>query len=538
MIFQTRQVNGATGMQRCKALVVAALVLVGTVGCTDMLVEPRSTVTGANIFNDEGSYRAFLAKIYAGLAVTGQQGPAGSGDIQGIDEGFSHYIRLLWQLQELPTDAAVLGWGDEGIPELTTMVWGEANPFLSAMYSRVFFQVAMANEFLRETEDARLTERGVSDGLRAQIQQYRAEARFLRALSYWHGIDLFGNIPLVDEDFTIGATPPEQSTRAEIFAFIESELSAIQSELPPPGAGQYGRADQGAALMLLAHLYINAEVYVGGDRSGDALAAASSVINSGAYSLDDNYLRMFMADNDDSPELIFAVPQDGLNTQSFGGTTFLTHAAVGGNMNPADFGIDFGWWGLRVTPQVVGLFGDLNGSDARSGFFFTDGQSVEINSLPDFHQGIAAPKYQNITSTGAPGSDPGFADVDYPMFRLGDAYLLYAEAHLRGGGGSEAEALGYVNALRERSFGDDSGNISAAELTLDFILDERGRELLWEGHRRTDLIRFGVFTGDARVWAFKGGTPGGQGTPQHLDLYPIPAAELVANPNLEQNPGY
>ena len=203
----------------CRALSVAALLIAG-LGCTDVTTAPKSTVTGANVFNDPASYRAFLAKIYAGLAVTGEQGPAGKPDIQGIDEGFSQYVRLLWQMEELPTDEAVIAWNDTGVQELNTQIWGTSNQFLNAMYYRIFFQVAMVNEFLRETTDAKLTERGATDALKAQVQTYRAEARFLRALSYWHGIDLFGSIPLVVETDPIGSTPPKQASRTDLFNYV------------------------------------------------------------------------------------------------------------------------------------------------------------------------------------------------------------------------------------------------------------------------------------------------------------------------------
>lgn len=525
-----------------KTMLVTAAVLVAGAGCTDLVVEPKSTVTGANIFNDTGSYESFLARIYGGLAITGQQGPAGQGDISGIDEGFSHYIRLLWQMNELPTDEAVIAWGDQGVQELNTMNWGDDNQFLGSMYYRVYFQVAMANEFLRETTDDKLTSRGVDGALRAEIQQFRAEARFLRALSYWHGIDIFGPIPLVDENFAIGATPPAQATRAEVYQFVVDELTAIRGELPAAGAGEYGRADQGAVAMLLAKVYMNAEVYTGAAAYSQAMAEIQAAIGSGAYELDDEYVEIFLADNHTSPEIIFAVPQDGVRTQSYGGTTFLTHASVGGSMNATDdYGLDGGWWGLRIQPEVVTLFngGALPSGDARADdILYTDGQNLAVSSLTNFNDGYAAPKYRNITSTGAQGSNLGFADVDYPMFRLGDAYLMYAEAHLRGGGGDLATAVGYVNELRERAYGDDSGNITGPDLTLDFVLDERARELYWEGHRRTDLIRYGLFTGAGYLWSWKGGTLAGAATAEFKNLYPLPASELLANPNLEQNDGY
>jgi hypothetical protein len=514
----------------------ATLLFLGGAACTDLTLEPKSTVTEANVFTDVGSYRAFIAKVYTGLAVSGQQGGAGRPDLDpAFDEGFSQYMRVYWQMQELPTDEAVIGWGDLGIPEMNTQGWGVSNGFVVAMYNRVFFQVTMANEFLRQTTDEKLGERGHnSASLRAEIAQYRAEARFLRALSYWHGLDLFGNIPLVTEADPLGFTPPQQATRADVFAFVVDELNEIKDELPPPGGANYGRTNRHAVAMLLAKLYLNAGIYTGTPNYAAALAATEEVI-AGPFTLDDRYQDIFLADNHTSPEIIFAVTQDGLRTRAYGGTTFLVHASCGGGMTASDYGINFCWWGLRLKQQAYNRY---ESGDNRASVFFTTGQNVAVTSIGNFNDGIAAPKYRNVTSTGAPGSDLEFSDTDYPMFRLADAYLMYAEAHLRGGGGSLAQATDYVNALRQRAYGNTSGNITSGQLTLDFVLDERGRELLWEAHRRTDLVRYDRFTGGSYLWAWKGGAVGGSSTAAHLNLYPLPAAELVANPNLTQNPGY
>ena len=519
---------------RLIALATVAM-LIGGAGCTNTVVEPKSTITSANIFNDPNSYQAFLAKLYAGLAVSGQQGPAGNPDISGIDEGFSQYLRLYWEAEELPTDEAAIAWNDVGLPEMNTQMWAATNSFVVAMYYRIYFQVDMANEFLRETSDAALASRNVPAALKTQIQQYRAEARFLRALSYWHGMDLFGNIPLVTENDPLGSTPPKQATRQDIYNFVVSELKAIRDSLPQPGPSTYGRATGPAADMLLANVYMNAGVYTGTPDYADALTEAEAVINSGAYSLDPSYAHLFQADNNTSPEIIFAVPQDGLHEQTYGGVNFLVHAECGGNMNNATYGVDGCWWGIRLKPEAYNLFGN---GDTRSATFFTNGQTVSMDAIPNFQNGIADAKFTNMTSGGQRGSNPGFVDTDFPMFRLGDAYLLYAEAVLRGGGGSATQALTYVNKLRERAYGGTSGDITAAQLTLPFILDERGRELLWEAHRRTDLIRFGEFTGGNYVWAWKGGVQAGTATDSFRDLYPLPESELVANPNLKQNPGY
>jgi starch-binding outer membrane protein, SusD/RagB family len=518
----------------CTVLVLAAGLLAGAAACTDLTTQPKSTVNAGTAFTDPASYRAFLAKLYGGLSVTGQRGPDGDRDVQGIDEGFSQYLRQLWQLQELPTDEAIIAWGDAGLPEMNTMQWGTSNQFIAALYYRIFFQIALANEFMRETEDSKLSERGVSADLRADIQQFRAEARFLRALSYWHGLDMYGPIPLVTELNHEGVAPPEQATRTEVYDFVVSELQAIMPALPAIGQAEYGRADQGAAQMLLAKVYLNAAVYTGTPHWAEARAAAEAVINSGQYQLDDNYQHLFLADNHLSPEIIFPVPFDGQHTRTWGGMTFLAHAAVGGDMNAGAYGLSGGWWGLRLRPEIYGLYG---AGDQRASYFVPQSTTV-ITDVSNFTQGVGAPKYRNVTSTGQAGSHGDFPDTDFPMFRLADAYLIYSEAVVRGGGGNPATALAYVNALRTRAYGNASGNITQAQLTTDFILAERGRELLWEAQRRTDLIRFGRFTGGSYIWNYKGGVPAGKSVADHLNLYPIPASELLSNPNITQNPGY
>jgi hypothetical protein len=517
-----------------RALIVATLLTLGAGACTDTTELPITTITDTNYFNDPSSYRAFLAKLYSGLAVSGQRGPAGNGDIKGIDEGFSQYLRLYWEAQELPTDEAVIAWGDPGLPELNTQLWASSNPFVVAMYYRIAFQVSLANEFLRQTTDAVLAERNVSPQLAADIQVFRAEARFLRALSYWHGIDLFGNIPLVTEADPLGAEPPAQSTRQALYDFVVSELTAIRPLLPLASPGTYGRATDAAASMLLAHIYLNGEVYTGTPQYAQALAAAQAAI-AGPFTLDPSYRHLFQADNNTSPEIIFPVVQDGQRTQTFGGTTFLVHASCGGSMNAADYGVDGCWFGLRLKPEAYNRY--LAG-DQRASFFWTDGQTVNVASISNYNNGIPAPKFVNKTSLGANGSNATHPDTDFPMFRLGDAYLIYAEAHLRGGGGDPVQALAYVNALRQRAYGNASGDITAPELTLPFLLDERGRELLFEAHRRSDLVRYGLFTGGAYVWSWKGGAQAGTATDTFRDLYPLPASELTTNPNLTQNPGY
>ena len=517
------------------------LMLIGTVlsACTDLELSPQSEAVPDVVFQDPDSYRQFLAKIYAGLATTGQQGPAGSADIQGIDEGVSSYTRMLFYAEELPTETAHVGWNDQTIKSFAFHTWNSDDPFITGLYYRLFYQVTIANEFLRESTEGKLDSRGFNDEVKTEVAAYRTEARFVRALAYWHALDLFRNIPFFTEEDALGAEAPAQGTPQEVFNFIESELLAIENALPGPGENEYARADRAAAWTLLAKLYLNAEVYVGQNRYSDCLNYCSKIIDSGVYSLNPVFQNNFNADNHTSPEFIFPVAFDGTRTQGYGGTTFLTHAPVGGDMQNDDYGIDNGWGGIRVSRQFVELFPDVTGDIDSRAIFFTQGQNIDVtvDNVGDFTNGYPMPKFTNITSDGDPGSNLGFPDTDFPMFRLADIYLMYAECVVRGGGGDMGTAVDYVNLVRERAYGDQTGNITAAELTLDFLLDERGRELAYECHRRTDRIRFGKFTVDG-LWQLKGRADEGVPTPEWRNIYPIPSAEIIANPKLKQNPNY
>jgi starch-binding outer membrane protein, SusD/RagB family len=501
----------------------------------------ESLLSAEEAFEDPDSYIRFLAKLYAGLATTGQTGPSGNPDISGIDEGESQYIRGYWVMQELTTDEAVIAWNDKTIKDFHYQTWTSGDLFINATFSRLDFQVKNCNEFLRQTTDEKLQSRGLTSPEISEIQGYRAEARFLRALSYWHFLDMFGSVGLVTENDPTDFFLPEQASQQQLFDFIENELLAASESLPEVGTNEYPRADKGAAWMVLSKLYMNAEVYTGTPRYNDAITYLTK-INTAGYMLHDNYEELFFADNNENGaqnEFIFSVAFDGIHTQTYGGTTFLTHAPVGGKMNdnPEVYGIDGGWAGIRTTSALVNKFQmDIDSREQ----FFTDGQSLEIDDIGSFTDGYAIEKWKNVNVNGEQGSDTNgtFTDIDFPMFRLADAYLMYAEAYLRGGGGNAADALKYVNDVRSRAFGGTSQNISSGALTLDFILDERARELHWEGHRRTDLIRFGKFTGGSYIWPWKGNVQGGAPTPSYRNLFPIPANAIAGNPKLQQNPGY
>jgi starch-binding outer membrane protein, SusD/RagB family len=530
-------------------IAIPFFMITSCIGDLDVVPIDDREITSATVFDNPEAYRQVLAKLYAGLAISGQEGPAGQPDISGIDEGFSQYLRQLWVHQVLTTDEAVVAWNDPSLPEMMFQQWSPSNEFVTAMYNRIFYQISLANEYLRQTTDARLNDRGVSADLRATIQIYRAEARFLRALSYWHALDLFGNVPFVTDEDPIGAFLPEQILRADLFAFIESELLDILNTLKAPRTNEYGRADQGAAWTLLAKLYLNAGVYTGTPRWADALNYSEQVIAAG-YELEPEYKHLFNADNNpiENPgtrEIIFAVRYNGEHTRTYGGTTFIISAAIGGDMNSLDYGTSGKWGGHRTTKNIVNLFnydnepiGNYDENDSRAAFYST-GHDVEINDRTEFTDGYAVVKFTNLTRAGNAGRNLEFADTDFPVFRLADVYLMYAEAHLNGGGGDLTTAVGYINQLRERALGNNSRNITSGDLTLDFILDERGRELYWESHRRTDLIRFGRFAGPTEyVWPFKGGVAAGIPTNARNNLFPLPFTDTSANPNLVQNDGY
>lgn len=516
-------------MKYSKIIIFLSLVglFIACEGDLDTKPLDKDQKTGVDVYQTVEDYKSGLAKLYAGLAVTGQKGPAGEGDIGGIDEGSSSYVRALFYLQEFPTEEVKVAWNDQTVQDLNKGTWTSSEVFTLGMYSRIAFQVALNNEYIRTAG---------SNG-NAEVQEFILEARFLRALAYYHGLDMFGNFPFVTEKDAVGKFNPRMATRTELFEYVESELLDIEGKIIKAGTNEYARADQGAVWMLLSKLYLNAEVYTGKARWSDALKYSEKVINAG-YQLDAKYGNLFLADNHTSKEIIFPVAFDGQYTQSYGGTNFIIHAAVGGKMNPADFGIDGGWGGIRATSVFVDKFADPSGNTDKRAMFVIKGQDKVITDLGKFTEGYAVSKYKNITSTGQGGSHITFVDTDFPMFRLADAYLMYAEAVLRGGGGSTEKALTYVNALRERAYGDNSGNISVGELSLDFILDERARELYWECHRRTDLIRFNKFVEANYTWEWKGGSSQGVGIDEYRKIFPIPSSDIGANSNLIQNPGY
>lgn len=470
----------------------------------------------------EGTKQA-LAKVYGTYSMPGD-------DVVGQNSDFTDFIRTFYNLQELPTDESVCGWSDGGVRDFHAMNWSSANPFLKGMYYRSIAQIKLANEFLKNT---------ASKAGDAEVRQYRAEVRFLRAFQYWVLMDLFANPPFIAEELGVGLVYPTQKTSSETFAYIEDELKVISSDLAAPKTNEYGRVDQGAAWALLARLYLNAKTYTGTERYADAAMYAEKVIASGKYSLSPRYEELFLTDNDQraKEEIILSINYDGVESQAYGGMTYLVNASASTEASSADKGIgkDWGvggWGGIRATRALGDLF---TTGDKR---MLMGTRKADMTAIDDFKDGGGywVYKFRNVSSNGQHGKHTTFADADFPLFRLAEMHLIYAEAAARNASGVDrAKGLGYINALRTRA---GVAVLSDAELTPMNVLNERGRELYWECHRRTDLIRYGLFTTDAYKWPWKGGIAGGQAVDAKYNIYPLPSDDVQSNPNLKQNSGY
>jgi len=517
---------------------VLAAVAVLAVSCKDVLnLSPKNDITANQVYSSAEGYKEAFLKVYGSLTMTSGYGD-GESDLAGLDAGQSDFLRLYWNAQQLTSDETLCHWPDPGIPELSYSIPNPDNPLVKGLYTRLLYTITVANEFLRESTPEKLSARSI--GNVAEIETYRAEVRFVRAYQYWVLLDLFGNPPFVTEENLIGKTAPRQINQTELFGYVEQELLDIELKMVAPRQNEYGRADRAAVWTLLARLYLNAEVYTGTPKYSEAVTYAGKVITDGGYSLAADYSHLFLEDNHATSrnEIILSLNYDGFQTKNFGGTTFLINSTINGEMNPAEFGVPSGGWGgNRAGEKLPQIFVDHSGSTDKRAMFY--GNKVENDQFTEFSDGLRITKFRNKTSTGADGGSQGgtLSSLDFPLFRLADVYLMYTEAVTRGGaGGTAAQALDYFNQLRERAYGNNSGNV--ATITLDDILDERARELYFEGYRRTDLIRFGKLTGGAYLWPWKGGVRDGRAIEDFRKLLPLPTSDVIANTNLNQNPGY
>jgi hypothetical protein len=542
-------------------LFTAALMLgiaLGTASCINDLniksIDPSSTP-------DFDQWSLFV-KNYSMLGLTGQKGPAGTPDLDGQDEGESGFWRAVFNCNELMTDECAWAWlNDNDIPALVFINWNSSSPRVRWLYVRLGFNVTQMNYFLDKTV-------GLSD---PESLRQRAETRFLRALHYAYFLDFFGKAPFADS-FDPQVLPVEKGGK-ELYDWIQTELAECETDMYEARQAPYGRADKVANWLLRARLYLNAGVYTGTPDWTNAEKYASMVIGS-SYILSPSYEQLFMADNDQNAnamqEIILPIRQDGMKTRNYGGSTYMINATRIAGM--PRMGTTNGWSCIFARQSLINkFFSDLTkvpmppkgasqvsgtdeaidaadaaygtrtvdmiaaAKDDRAMFYSGVGGGIRkltSDAITDFKDGLSIVKWQNFRSDGGAASAPDWADVDIPLFRLAEAYLVRAEANYRLG--REDVATSDINTLRRRAHATEfQTNVSEQN-----IIDEWGREFYLEGRRRSDLIRFGLFTGNKYLWPFKGNVAGGTAVPSFYNRFPIPESDLNNNPNMSQNPGY
>ena len=544
------------------SMMMGTAVLASTTSCvSDLDQYPQTETTSKDVYTNLANYEAVLGKIYAAMVTSGQGKGGDNKDMESVlndGSGFD-YMRMFLNMQECGTDEFASTWlTGEQTTGLTYLSWDANDAWVSDMYYRIYYNIALCNEFLRNANGA-----SFSGNDEVKMKEYKAEVRFMRALFYYHALDLYRNIPMVTENDPVGSFIPPRATPQETFDYIESELKDCIGDMLPASSCPYGQASQGAAYTLLAKLYLNSEVYTGVAKYAECKAACQQVMNMG-YSLESDYGKLFNADNDKrTNEIIFALPVSAEHTVSWGASTYLVCGQLSlsnANQTPGDFGAESGWSEFRLRSQFVDKFNESDiyaqGEEAKGdkrAKFFTNGQNKDVTSMTDETTGYLSEKWSNLKDDGTKASNTSNdgVETDFPLFRLADVYLMYAECVARLGedwdnwnGGSDAEAASrkegaiyYINKVRERAGAADvwKDNFASDADFLQFILDERARELYHEGYRRTDLIRFGQFTTNKYIWQWKGGTHDGQAVDSKYNIYPIPNTELTANPNLHND---
>lgn len=517
----------------------------GMASCTDDLdVEPINP----NLALDY-DVNGLFNKCYANIALAGNGGANGDCDIDGLDGGTTGFVRQMWNSNELTTDEAICHWGDDGIQSFCYNTYDASHPMLNGYYARLTTGISYCNQYLT-----------VAGGYDATMT---AEIRFVRALHYYLLMDAFGNIP-----FSTSLSTPSRLTRAEAYAWIESELLDIEPALSDAKAknssdANYGRVDKAACWMLLSRLYLNAEVYTGTPQWQLAADYAEKIITS-SYKLNmagvngwSAYQMLFMGDNGESSaayEAVFPILQDGLKTTSWGTSLYLIASTFDADMhaNPNDGiatnGTDQNWGGNKARPDLIKKFfpnGDapqapayemcVAANDDRALFDGVGRESIENSKgyLGDFKDGYAVAKFVNFKSDGSATNDASFPDMDYFFFRVAEAYLTYAEATARlNGNAATAQGVTYINDLRTRA-----NAATKAGYSMNDILDEWSREFYFEGRRRVDLVRHGKFGGNSDyLWQWKGGVKEGRNFEETRNVFAIPAAQVKGA--IIQNQGY
>ena len=536
-------------------MISAAFLAAACINDLDTVPKDERSDVSENVYgNSEEDYVNGLSRLYFQFVTNDLT------DLQQMDGGASELIRAFWSVQETTADAAKCSWeNDAWVRALNTDTWNAAqNDAVYAVYVRSLQGIAYVNEFLRQTTRDKLSVRGVDAALANTIEGFRAEARFIRAYLYWMAMDCFGSVPFSTEESPFGGVyVPPQATSKQIFDYCVSELTDLlepSSQMPQPRS-RYPRADKGSAAGLLARLYLNAEVYTGTPMWAEAKSVCEDIFSMG-YELCPDYAALFRGDNGENPsarsEMLWTISYNAEKTQSYGGTSYLLAASLAAT-DITDLskpnGQRNGWAGLRVPYEYVSRFFNVNGqnyssgtynvADRRGELFYIKGRSESMeDALYVFTHGWSCLKFNNIphdmteSEYLSTADTKAFSDIDFPMIRLAEIYLIYAEACLHTG--NKNLALESLAELSERA-----GVPAPTLVTDDFLMAERARELMWEAHRRTDLIRYGLFTGAEYLWPYKGGDSfAGNAFPSYKTIFPLPPTELAVNTSLVQNPGY
>lgn len=492
------------------ALIAAAAVSTLTFqSCTDLEETIYEDITSDNFFSSEGDYYSVLVNAYGNLRP---------------------FLWNYFNISQVTSDETIVptrggDWGDGGVwRELHQHNWTPTNGHVVGMWNDINKGLAQTNQFIYDLENA-------DQSLFSQYSyaEMMAEARTLRAYYYFMLMDFWGDCVILDAASIDPANLPSRSPRADVFAYIETELNAAIPNLAAShSSDQYGRVTKWSAYGILTRMYMNAEEFTGTARWADAEAAADAIINSGNFSLEADYHDNFVAENQGSSETVFAIP----NVAQGGMGWTVNMRTLHYHQLPAS-----PWNGFCTLADFYNTFDTAN--DVRSEIFLvgqqydfvtgdplTDRQGNPLDftaSLPGITGASETNGIRVLKWAVDPNMNGGESGNDYAVIRYADILLHKAEASLRQG--DDATALSIVNDIRARA-----GATALTAITLDDILAERGFELAWEAVRRLDLIRFGKFT-DA--WEFK--TVSGQ---DHVKLLPIPTEALGANPNLTQNAGY
>ena len=520
-------------------LFCGASLMVGLSSCVgDLDVKPTNPTDITELTTKE-QYIGLMMRAYGGLVM--------EGGISVSDGGAGVYSRQLFNQQELPTDECLISgnWDDAGISELDYAQPSPDNHWTYEMYSRINFQIALCNAVIKELNNAG---QFFTD---AEIDEMQAEMRILRDLSYYHMIDIFGKGPWTDENSVVGQTPPTY-TRTELFNAVVEDLNDAIQHVNAAANQEYGRVNKEAALALLAKLYLNAEVYTG-TAMWQQCANVCQQITQTVTTLAPTYKYLFCATNHkyvasstygvSTGEILWAIPQDETTMQTYGGTTYLSGGAYSTESPYATYGLQSApWQGPHMRPETVNRF---DASDQRRLFWegeFENNlytidtwgsagdcgyQCVKFVYTPEDHYDLPESAGDADSPFHQYMAKDIFNSADVPLFRLADIYLMLAECQLHG---VSCDGLNYYNKVLIRAGLSAVGSYSSQDL-----LDERQRELYWECHRRSDLIRFGQYTGSTYNWQWKAGVQQGGAIESYRDLMPIPT-QFTAT--LGQNPGY